>query len=200
MNPEIKNEVPPGLRDGALDWWEKERRREGRWLAFCWLAGIVLTGLSLLALHPFLSTDHFIALVFLSLMVAVIIGGAVWAFSQIVRGWPVDSARALAKRIRDDQYQCRRLTRLLIAFYHHGAIPACEIEAAWQALIYARDPRNGSRHVRTHEDGLRIERAEALYRAWKAEYDRKAPERAIAEAQAEMECAVASANWRAQQD
>jgi hypothetical protein len=205
MNPETKTEVPtPGLTEMGvrnLERWKKDRRREECWTAFCWLAGIALVALLLWALHPFVSADHFIALLFLSPIVAVILGIAVWTLPEIVRYWPVDSARAHAKRIRDERYQCRRLTRLLIAFYHHGAIPACEIEAAWQALSYARDCRNGPRHVLTHEDGLRLRRAEAMYRVWKAEYDRQAPERAIAEAQAEMGRAIArSADWRAEQD
>ena len=204
MNPENKTEVPtPGLTEieRGLELLEKDRRREERWTAFCWLAGIALAALLLLVLHPFLSADHFMFFVILSPIWAFILGRAVWAFPETARQWPAYRANALSERIRDDQYQCRRLTRLLVALSYHAPIPACEIEAAWQALTYARDIRNGSRHVHTHEDGLRIERAEAMYRVWKAEYERTAPERAMAEAQEEMERAIArSADWRAEQD
>lgn len=204
MNPETENEVPPGLTSAGvrvLEGMEKERRREERWLAFCWLAGIALAALVLLALHPLLSADHFIALLFVSPIVALILGSAVWVLPQMVRAWPAYRAHALATRICDDQFQCRRLTRLLVALNYHARIPACEIEAAWQALTYARDIRNGSRGRWTYEDGLRIKRAEAMYHVWKAEYDRTAPERAMAEAQEEMERAIArSVDWRAEQD
>ena len=198
MNPETKNEVLPGLK-----MMERERLREGRWTAFCWLSGIVPMGLFLLVIHlrhPFMPTGTFMSLVFMSPFLAAIIGIAVWGITPIVREWPSDSAHALARRLRDDQYQCRRLTRLLVALTYHAPIPAGEIEAAWQALTYARDLRNGSHHYRTYEDSCRIRRAEAMYRVWRADYDQQAPERAIAEAQAEMERAIMKVNWHAQQD
>ena len=200
MDPETKNELPPGLREGVLERWEKERRHEERWTAFSWLAGIALAALVLLALHLFLSASHFMFFVILSPILAFILGYVVWAFPQAVRDWPADRAHALAKRIRDEQYQCRRLTRLLVALTYHARIPACEIEAAWHALELARMPGCGSRTFCSYEDSQRIRRAEAMYRVWKAEYDRQAPERAMVEAQEEMERAITSANRRAQQD
>lgn len=208
MNSESENEVTPGLtRDGVrfLEQMEQERRRGELWLAFCWLAGIALASLFLLALHPFLTADHFMFFVILSPVVAYILGAAVWVFPQFVRDWPtlIPSIRAdaLSERLRDHRYQSRRLTRLLVAVTYHAHIPACEIEAAWQALNYAKALGKGSRKTWSYEDGQRIRRAEAMYRVWKAEYDRMAPERAIAEAQAEMERAIAmSADWRSPQD